>query len=287
LIQDAPLLGYDWYYLFQRNLPTNIYYPPWHYPPWTDIVLSPLANLPWRFGLALINGISIATVTLMTFHQGRENPRWRFPATLLALFSLQTFIVLWLGHIDGLAMLGFWALPWAIPIVAMKSTFIGFAILSKKSWFLGAIVFGILSLAIWPGWPIELISTMDFRNRHPAAGGWRQTGYIPVIAGLLLLLKSKRTDLFQALAAGAILYPFILPYHAIVLLPALGALKGVRLLVAWLAAWMMLVPLIVQGQFWIYFVFPLAIWYFRYSDTENENRSTWIALIQDFARKTD
>lgn len=45
-LREAPILGYDWYYLFQRNQATNIYYPPWHYPPWTDILLWPLAKLP-------------------------------------------------------------------------------------------------------------------------------------------------------------------------------------------------------------------------------------------------
>jgi hypothetical protein len=280
LIQDAPLLGYDWYYLFQRTEPTNIYFPPWIYPPWTDIILAPLANLQWRLGLALINGISITTLTLMTYKQGGKNKHWRLLATFMALFSLQSVVVLWLGHIDGIALLSLWALPWALPMLLMKSTFIGVAVFTRKSWFIAASAFGVFSLIIWPGWPAQLISTLDFRTGHPSAGGWRQTGYLPVIVGAFLFLKSKRTDLYQAMAAGAILYPFILPYHHIVLLPALGKLRGLRLLIAWLAAWMMLAPVILQDQFWIYFVFPLVIWLFRYSEQEKDQ--DWFALIKSY-----
>ena len=280
LIREAPLLGYDWYYLFQRNQATNIYYPPWHYPPWTDIVLGPLAQLPWRLGLALVNGISIVTVTVLTFREGAQNPRWRLLAIFMALFSLQMSVLLWLGHIDALSLLGILALPWAIPLVLMKSTFVGFAVFTRKSWFLAAMVFAVLSLAIWPAWPNQLVSTLDFRNEHPSAGGWRQTSLLPVLLGVFLLLKSKRTDLFQTLAAGAILFPFILPYHHIILLPALGSLKGLRLFIAWLAAWLMLVPVMLENYFWIYFVFPLAIWLFRYTDHEKDQ--SWYTLVREF-----
>ena len=272
LIREAPFLGYDWFTLFYRNQATSIYYPPW-----TATLLAPFAQLPWRLGLALVNGITIATVALMTYQQGSGKGRWRLLSTFMALFSLQTFVVLWVGHIDGIALLGIWAMPWAVPLLLMKSTFIGVAVFTRKNWFLAAITFALLSLLLWPGWPAQLISTLDFRNEHPSAGGWRQTGYLPLVLGIALLLKSKRRDLFQTLAAGAIFYPFILPYHHIVLLPALGRLKGLRLFLAWLAAWLMLVPVITESHFWIYFVFPLAIWFFRHGD-QKEDKS-WLKLF--------
>lgn len=272
LIRDFPLLGYDWLTLFYKNQATDLFYPPW-----TSIMIRPFSDLPWRIGLAWVNGISLATVTLMTYQQGTG--RWRIPATLLALFSLQTLMVLWLGHIDGLALLGIWALPWAVPLVLMKSTFIGFVVFTRKDWFLAASLFLGLSLLLWPGWSKDLINTLDFRSTHPSAAGWRRTGWLPVALGIVLLLKSKRGDLPQTLAAGSLLYPFILPYHYIVLIPALGALKGLRLLLAWLAAWAMIVPVALERYHAVYFIFPLAIWWFRYTG-KNEDK-TWLALIEN------
>jgi hypothetical protein len=275
LIQNAPILGYDWITMFHRNLATDIYYPPW-----TSIVLYPLAQLPPRLGLGLINGITIAAVTMMTYNQGRRSERgWRLLATFLSLISFQVALVLWTGHIDGLAMLAIWGLPWAVPLLLMKSTFVGFAVFARKSWFVAAIIFGIVSLFIWPGWPIELMSTLAFRNTHPASAGWEKTGWLPVVSGLFLFLKSKRTDVFQMLAAGAFLYPFFLPYHHIVLLPVLGELRGMRLILAWLLAWAMLLPIGFGVSFYVYFLFPFMIWWVRW--LANGNDHTWLALPKD------
>ena len=134
LIQDAPFLGYDWYKVFFKNQATNALYPPW-----TSLAISPIAHLPWRLGLGLVNGISLATVGVMTYQQGKN--RWRFLATLLSIFSFQMVMVLWLGAIDGYALLGILALPWTLPLILMKSTFIGFAVFTRKSWFVGALFF--------------------------------------------------------------------------------------------------------------------------------------------------
>ena len=272
----VPILGYDWIHMFHANQATDIYYPPW-----TSIILAPLAQLPAQLGLALINGITIAAVALTTFYQGRGNQPWRKLAVVLALLSPQTLIVLWTGHIDGLALLGIWALPWAIPIVLMKSTFIGFAVITRKSWFLTALGFGLLSFFLWPDWIPQLIETLQFRSTHPASAGWQQTGFLPLALGLILLLFSRREDVFQNIAAGAILYPFILPYHYIVLLPALAELKGSRLVLVWLSAWLMVVPIALEKAFPIYFIFPLLIWWARRSpgNTVETSQETWLQFL--------
>lgn len=273
LMRSAPLLGHDWLIMFHANTATDVYYPPW-----TSLLLTPLANLPWRDGLALINGISIATVATSTYHQGKQtNNPWRLGATLLAVFSLQLAIVLWLGHIDGLALLGLLALPWAAPLVLMKATFIGFAVFARKSWFLAAVLFGLASLLLWPGWPNQLLQTLSLRNTHPSAAGWEVTGWLPPVIGLVMLLLSKRTDPFQAMAAGSLLYPFALPYHWLVLLPAIGSLRGLYLLMAWLAATLMIVPVGINRHFWIYYIFPVFIWLIRYH--QEGSTQSWLALI--------
>jgi hypothetical protein len=273
LTVDIPIMGYDWINMFAGNQATDIYYPPW-----TSIVLWPLAQLSPRLGLAIINGITIATVVLLTFFQGIDNRRWRLIAIAMALLSPQTLIVLWTGHIDGLALLGIWALPWAIPIVLMKSTFIGFVVLSRKRWFMAALLFGLLSLLIWPDWITQLSATIQFRSTHPASGGWHRTGMIPIALGLVLFLFSQRKDLFQNMAAGAILYPFIMPYHHIVLLPALGALKGSKLFLSWLAAWLMIFPIALEKFYFLYFIFPFLIWWQRRSIAPDDE--TWYKFVQ-------
>ena len=274
LIRDVPIMGYDWMTMFAGNQATDVYYPPW-----TSLILWPLAELPPRLGLAFINGITIATVALTTYFQGLGNSKgWRWLAVFMALFSVQTLVVLWTGHIDGLALLGIWSLPWTMPIVLMKSTFIGFVVFTRKEWFLTALLFGLVSLLIWPNWPAELLATMEFRNTHPASVGWERTGFLPVILGIFLFLKSKRGDIFQNLAVGAMVYPFIMPYHHLVLLPALGELKGRRLLFAWLAAWLIIVPVGIGTGYFVYFLFPFLIWWFRRSKKEGEG--TWLEFFQ-------
>ncbi len=273
LTSKIPVMGYDWINMFSRNQATDMYYPLW-----TSMVLWPLAELPPHLGLAIINGITIATVALTTFYQGYSNKRWKIIAVVLALMSPQTLIVLWTGHIDGLALLGIWALPWAIPIVLMKSTFIGFAVLTRKSWLIAALLFSLLSILIWPDWIKHLIATLPFRNTHPASGGWESTGIVPVVLGLILFLFSRRKDVFQNMAAGSLLYPFILPYHYIVLLPALGELKGSRLFLTWLAAWLMLFPIALEKIFFLYLIFPVLIWWQR--KTQAPDEETWHQLIR-------
>jgi hypothetical protein len=271
LIQDYPILGYDWLITFQHNLRTAAYYPPW-----TAWLLAPFAALPWRLGLGLINGLALSTIALMTYYQGRERA-WRVLATLLALFSLQTAHLLWLGQIDGYAMWGIWGLPWSVPLVLMKSSFVVFVVFSRKSWFYAALIFLVLSLAIWPGWMLGLVGTLEQRTQLPFAGGWHVTGWAPVLLGLFLLLRGKRSDPFQNLAAGALIHPFVLPYHFVVLLPALGDLRGLRLALAWLAAWAMIVPIVFERFHLVYFVFPVAIWLFRQRETRADE--TWAALV--------
>lgn len=104
------------------------------------------------------------------------------------------------------------------------------------------------------------MAALKFRYTHPSAVGWQVTGWLPPLIGLVFLLRTNRTDTFQSIAAGSLLYPFILPYHFIVLLPAMGRLRGLRLFIAWLAAWVMLVPVAFNNYFEIYFIFPGVIW---------------------------
>jgi hypothetical protein len=276
LIQDAPFLGYDWVTMFHRNIATDTYYPPW-----TSWVLYPLAELPPRLGLGLINGITIATVAGFTYHNGRQNTRgWRMVAVLLALLSFQTAVVLWTGHIDGLALLAIWALPLAVPVLLMKATFIGFAVFARWQWLLAALVFAALSLLIWPGWPNHILVTLDFRNTHPASAGWHRTGWLPIVVGATLFLFSKRTDPFQLMAAGSLVYPFMLPYHYLVLLPVMGEMKSVRLVLAWALTWLMIFPAAFEGHFFVYFLFPLLIWWTRCE--ANGIAQTWWRVFAEF-----
>lgn len=273
LTQSLGMLGYDWYTMFHANTATDIYYPPW-----TSIVLWPLAELPWRLGLALINGITIASVSLATYHQGQSQPRgWRLAAVGMALLSFQTLLVLWTGHIDGLALLAIFALPWLAPLLLMKATFVTFVMLTRKSWFLAALAFGILSLLIWPGWPQEILATLSFRNTHPSAAGWQKTGWLPPMVGAVMLLKSKRSDWLQAVTAGSLIYPFILPYHFLVLLPALGTLSGLALFACWAASWAMAIAAGANGLYWLYFLFPVLIWLLRWR--ANGEKQSWLELI--------
>lgn len=273
LTQNLGMLGYDWLTMFHANAATDIYYPPW-----TSTVLWPLAALPWRLGLALINGITIASVALATYYEGRLQDRpWRLLAVGMALFSFQTILVLWTGHIDGLALLAIFALPWLAPVVLMKATFVSFVVITRKSWFLAALSFCVISLLVWLGWPQNLLATLAFRNSHPSSAGWQKTGWLPPVLGALMLIKSKRSDWLQAVAAGSLIYPFVLPYHFLVLLPALGTLSGLALFACWAATWAMAIAAGAGNFYWLYFLFPSLIWLLRWR--ANGEKQSWLELL--------
>src|SRR5262249_41802163 len=151
-----------------------------------------------------------------------------YGAVVLAILSPPVLMLLWDGQIDGVALLGFLALPWGIPLLIAKPTITIFALLARPRWVVWAGAFLALSFLVWGWWPAQVLATLDGRNQHPMAMGWQVLGWPIAVLGLVLLFFTPRSDPLRLMAAGSFLLPYLMPYQYVCLLPALGRLEARR-----------------------------------------------------------
>lgn len=209
---------------------------------------------------------------MLTYREGKD--AWRYVGVMMAIFSVPTLVLMWGGQIDGWALLGFLILPWGVPLLIVKPTLISFALLARKEWIIGGVIFGGLSLLIWGWWPQSLIETIPGRLGHPAAVGWEIVGWPLAVFGLLLFLFSNRSDPFHLIAAGSFLMPYLLTYHFVSLLPILGRTTRIKQLGLWLASWLLILPFAIGGPWrFLAYLFPLAVWIVI--KTDGNPQETW------------
>lgn len=283
LLVRMPLLGWDWYWVFWENRDTLSWYPPW-----TALLISPIAYLPWRWGLALVNGFTLAALGIVTY---RERPgRWAYVGVAMATLSVPVMVLLWDGQIDGLALLGFLVLPWGTPLLLIKPTLGIFSLLARKSWAFAGFVFAALSILLWGWWPgqairIHVLSDyLSLSDPHPASMGWFNLGWPIALIGMGLMPLTSRKDPMHLMAAGSFLMPYVFPYHFILLLPTLGRFSHGRQLTLWLLSWTLFFPFAFgpSGAL-LGYIFPLATWYFLWRETPAKD--TWLATLQQSVRR--
>jgi hypothetical protein len=209
--------GFDWKYVFSQGVF------PYFWMPWTKPLVGWL-TLPAVFALSVIG---------MGLRAYRYKPS---PLPLvLALISLPTLWVFFLGNYDGLVLIGLLLLPLGVPLVLIKPQVAAFALLANRRWFIAGIVWGVLSLIIWGLWPLNL--NLFFQPSWRV--DWPQDiSLFPW--GLLLalpLLWFSRGDEDMLMAAGSLGTPHLFPYHFIVLMPALARLSWPWMWLTWLASW--------------------------------------------------
>jgi len=157
-----------------------------------------------------------------------------FPA-ILALLSLPTLWVIFMGNVDGLVLLGIMILPVGIPLVLMKPQIAAFSILANRKWLIIALIFGILTLILWGFWPERflMVTTQEWKTEWIQDITLFPWGIIP---GLILLWFSKG-DEDLLMAAGSLMTPHLFPYHFIILMPALARMKWYWMLMTWAVSW--------------------------------------------------
>lgn len=273
LLRDAPLLGWDWFYTLRAGGDIDVWYPGW-----TKLLTWPLAQLPWRWGLAFSNGLMLAAVAIATYQQRRD--RSSALGALLALLSPPVLVLLWAGNVDGWALLGYLTLPWGVPLLLIKPTLGAFALLTRRSWFLAGLLFAALTLLVWGWWPAQAIGMhVTGGNLHSSSSmGWYILGWPIGLVGLGLLPFTNRKDPWQMMAVGAFLMPYVFPYHFILMLPVLGRWRGLRQWLVWLASWTLALSFLFgYAAAWMGYVFPLAVWLLVAAETRREQ--TWLAAI--------
>jgi hypothetical protein len=233
-------IGFDWVHFFRDANP------PAFYPPWTKYV----SLLTWP----LLVGMTLAALGLAAFLRARR------PLNLLFVFlSLPVLWTVFLGQVDGLALLGLLAMPYTPFLVLMKPQVALFACAARKQYLLSILVFFLFSLVVWGPWPQQLFSVWQVHaeGRYAndiALGLWG----LPLAA---VLAWFSRGDADMLLLAGACCTPYLLPYHLVVAVPALARLSpraaGLACLLSWLplsANWLG------PGGWWAGWLFVAWVW---------------------------
>jgi hypothetical protein len=250
--------GFDW----QQYFKAGRLHPIWT--PWTKQILQ-LVVPP---GYGLVFALTVLSIGIRAY-------RYK-PAILplcLALFSMPTMWVLFMGNIDGLVLFGLLIMPVGIPLVLMKPQVAAFALLSRRSWFLAGAIWLLISLLIWGFWPVKLlmVTTPEWKAE------WVQDISIfpwGLLLGLPLLWYSRK-DQDLLMAAGSLLTPHLFPYHFIVLMPALARMKWTWMLITWLTSWaVVLVNWLGSGAWHIANLLSLCFWFGIYLNAKDRSNST-------------
>lgn len=272
LVRHAPLLGHDWMAYFARD-------PAWvsyfsrediqidaQYPPWIWLALKPLVGLPSRTGLAMLHGLTISAVAVLTYHYGRRTyPHTRIPAILgliLVLINPILWMLLWLGQIEGVALLGVASLPFGIPLLFAKPNIALWSAFRWRWHLVAILILFLVSFLVWPNWLPEFIAA-NMTNRVPyrLSMGWAKIGpWIGIIGAVLFLLTDR--DPMRLMAAGSLMSPFMMPYHYYQLLPALGRTRGYAQIGLWASSLLMLAVTAFESTLVKYMALsmPLLVW---------------------------
>ncbi len=209
--------GFDWADSFAKG------HVPQLWTPWTKVVIRFL-NWP------LVVAITLFSVIFRAYRYNRSP----IPAAL-AVLSLPTIWVLFLGNLDGLVLLGLIFMPWGVPLAAMKPQLAAFALLANKKSILAGIIWGGITLLIWGLWPMNFLMVQN--------PGWKvewvqDIALFPWGAIIALpLLWFSRGDEDLLMAAGSFVTPHLFPYHFILLMPALGRMKPFWMVLTWFISW--------------------------------------------------
>ncbi len=198
----------------------------------------PPLHVPWVAPtVRLLNPALIFVLTVLGIGLRVRKYRGSVWIMALALISLPTLWVLFLGNLDGLVVFGLAILPISVPLVLLKPQLAAFALLANRRWIVAGLVWAVISILIWGLWPLNLLS-FGFGGQEWKAGWPQDITLFPwgVLIALPLLWLS-RGDEDMLMAAGSFGTPHLFPYHFIVLMPALARMDRGWAILSWLLAW--------------------------------------------------
>ena len=224
IVTRLPLLGWDWFFFFNANNPAfNILSNHNAYPPFAKYIIQLFTWMDWRTSLGLLNAISIMTVSIATWKNDGK-----YKEIILALTMPPLWFLMWVGHPDGLVLLGL--VTGIVPLVLMKPILSIFGTLSNRKLFAWSVMLILLSLVIWPGW----LNSLRFATiGHETAIGWADSGWFLIILGMFLILGAG-SDPYRLMAAGCFLTPYLMPYHMVLIIPLIGKARGWRQIIIWI-----------------------------------------------------
>jgi hypothetical protein len=266
LIPANGFFGFDWVNFWEKGI-----VPPF-YPPWTAPVIQVL-NWPGLIGLTLA-ATAVATI-MRSVHP---------VSALLAFFTLPVFWTVFLGQLDGIALLGLFALPILAPLALLKPQITAFAFLAKKSYLIILIAFLLLSLIIWGLWPLRLFSI----NSYFGEGRYEQDISIG-LWGILIalpLMWFSRGDIDMLMLAGAFVSPHLIFYNLLPVVPAIARLKPASAAVAALFSWL---PLSANWfgpiGWWLGWLFVGWLWISLFFDRYPETMQSLLRVFYNFGHR--
>ncbi|RME60609.1 hypothetical protein D6779_01865 [Candidatus Parcubacteria bacterium] len=210
--------GFDWVHFW------GIGRVPPFYPPWTRFVIH------WLNWHALVS-LTLTAVLLAVME--RSEHLISGGMTLLALPVLWT---IFLGQLDGLALLGVIFLPWLVPLALLKPQVTFFAFAAKKSYALWLVLFLVFSVLVWGAWPLRTLATNSYyaEGRYPqdiSIGLWGAMVALP-------LMWASRGDVDMLMLAGVFMTPHLIPYNLLPATPAIARLRPLGAIIAMALSWL-------------------------------------------------
>lgn len=209
--------GFDWEMYFSKGR----IHPIW--PPWTTIVIR-LIN--WPFVVA----ITLFSIIFRAFSYNKS------PIPIaLAILSLPTIWVLFMGNLDGLVLAGIILLPWGAPLALMKPQLSAFGLLAKRNSLIAGILWFLISFIIWGLWPMNFLMVLTPEWKAEWVQDITLFPWGLFIALPLLWLSRGDEDLLMA--AGSFATPHLFPYHFILLMPAIARMNKFWMIICWAISW--------------------------------------------------
>jgi hypothetical protein len=250
LVAKLPMVGWDWYYVFY-HAPERLS----AYPPFAKYFLGLLTWMEWRKSLALLSAISLVSIGVGTWQHGG-----RTGSVLLALLSAPTWYLLWIGHPDGLVLLGM--ITGIFPLALIKPQISIWYYLKDRTSIIWVAFFILITLIIWPFWFLNF-GTATFY--YPAAFGWKAIGWpVALVGGVLLLGAGSDPD--RLMAAGTLISPYLMPYHLVLLVPIIGRVRTLPKIVLFFSTWLVVLGVGLSG--WgklVCFVFPVLCYFYNHT----------------------
>ena len=233
---------------------------------------APAFFVPWvHWILPFLNWSLVVALTIIALGWATWK-RKGSPLTLfLVLTSLPTMWTLFLGQIDGLALLGLLLMPFGVPLALLKPQLTTFAMFKNRQWFIAAAIFGIVSVLIWGWWPLNLIARTgsEWKEIQP-----QDISLFPwSIPFVLPLLWFSRGDDDMLMSAGSLITPLLIPYHFIVIMPSLARVSLRWQIALWILSWLPLSANWLGPLGWRFGnIFSIVLWLGLFYARRNANK---------------
>lgn len=236
------LLFYDWVHHFEGAHGLEYFYPPW------------TAGILKQMNLSLLVGITLSSFGVSVIRQAHSP--W---SAAIAFINLPLFWVIFLGQLDGLVLLGLLGLPWLMPLVLLKPQVAGFALLADRRNLFFALVFLLISFAVWGFWPqgfLDLLHSLALRAepKYPIVPlGWWGLPLFVLFAALI-----PRDQPACWMLAGAFISPYIHPHNLLPITPVIARFRAPWAALLAFSTWLPLAANWIGPAGW-YLMWPSAL----------------------------